>query len=157
MGRIETLSDFGGKDYLEGAPVRAGETLRVTWPDGSQEEVIVNLQVRQGADWMDALAHADGLYRGQPCLVKLSGLEAIRLGCSCVDGSCEWCESRFKRPARPTLSTADRRRQRAEANAAAEARAIARSADPAEWQKRTRPLLAAPDDAAPKSRARSRK
>lgn len=82
---VEQHKDYTSYDKLAGRPLLDGSRLRVTFPDGTVEDVAVVTTERSGVtgacfdQWSDSTAYGVVTYRGARALVPLRGLEAAWL------------------------------------------------------------------------------
>jgi len=85
--KVETYSNWGWWDQLDGTALKQDERLRVRWPDGVEEDVFVHLERSSSVtndmgrpyDCPRVEAYADLRRHGARALVRLVGLEASRL------------------------------------------------------------------------------
>lgn len=105
-GKVSDVTDGGGfvGEELDGARIKNGEAIRVTWPDGTSETVRAIVE-QNGVETMRAQAAVD--YHGAAARVLLCRAQAARRvnpPCTCNDGTCAVCEARWKSAPRKRAS-----------------------------------------------------
>lgn len=87
MAKVRRVDRWGAYDSLAGAPLRKGERIEVTWPDGTKSTHNVSIEERKRviyehgkADtYPDARSYVLVDQRGKRVRCYLAGMEARRL------------------------------------------------------------------------------